>query len=152
MKRRFDWLLLIVLLIDSIALALLDVFFLPLRFDGRLLPDWGAFPFPVTVVVALITMPMLISRAGDVSTRILIAGGPLWVWLITIGVVGIVGPENMVLLEDWRTLLLLAAGTLSAAVALGNVLARRAVDKAAVRPESSSDTGDASGSRASRTG
>ncbi|HEY3610170.1 MAG TPA: hypothetical protein VGL06_21900 [Pseudonocardiaceae bacterium] len=125
MERRFDGLQLGALVVDAIALALLEVFFLPLRFDGALLPNWGAVPFPVTVIVALATMPLLVSRAAGVSARLLVAGAPLWAWLVTIGVVGIVGPENMVLLQDWRTLLLLACGTLPSALALGNALARR---------------------------
>jgi hypothetical protein len=124
-ERRFDGLQLGALVVDAIALALLEVFFLPLRFDGLLLPNWGAMPFPITVVAALITMPLLVSRAAGVSARLLVAGAPLWAWLVTIGVIGIVGPENMVLLQDWRTLLLLACGTLPAALALGNALARR---------------------------
>jgi len=124
-ERRFDGLQLGALVIDAIALALLEVFFLPLRFDGLLLPNWGAIPFPVMVVVALVTMPLLVSRAAGVSARLLVAGAPLWAWLVTIGVVGIVGPENMALLQDWRTLLLLACGTLPSALALGNSLARR---------------------------
>ena len=146
-KRRFDWLLLVALVIDSIALALLELFFLPLRFDGTLLPDWGSWPFPVTVVVALVTMPMLVSRAADVSSRLLVAGAPLWVWLATIAVVGIVGPENMVLLQDWRTLLLLACGALPAAVALGNAMARRISARAP-----STGSGGAAGSPDPRTG
>ena len=149
-RESFDWLLLAALLVDSIALALLELFFLPLRFDGTLLPDWGSWPFPVTVVVALVTMPMLISRAAMVSTRLLVVGGPLWVWLVTIGVVGVVGPENMTLLEDWRTLLLLACGALPAAVALGNAMAARRI--AVSRPGSSSGSGGADGSPASGTG
>ena len=124
-ERRFDGLQLGALMVDAIALALLEVFFLPLRFDGLLLPNWGAIPFPIAVVVALVTMPLLVSRAAGVSARLLVAGAPLWAWLVTIGVVGIVGPENMVLLQDWRTLLLLACGTLPSALALGNSLARR---------------------------
>jgi len=124
-ERRFDGLQLGALVVDAIALALLEVFFLPLRFDGLLLPNWGAIPFPIAVVVALVTLPLLVSRAAGVSARLLVAGAPLWAWLVTIGVVGIVGPENMVLLQDWRTLLLLACGTLPAALALGNAVARR---------------------------
>lgn len=150
MRERFDWLVLVALVIDSIALALLEIFFLPLRFDGRLLPDWGAVPFPVTAIVALVTMPLMISHAGRMSTRLLIVGAPLWVWLITIAVVGVVGPENMVLLEDWRTLLLLACGALPSAVTLGNALARRSINRSA--EASSSDTGDAADNPASRTG
>jgi hypothetical protein len=149
-RQRFDWLVLVALVLDSIALALLEIFFLPLRFDGRLLPDWGAVPFPVTVILALVTMPLMVSRAGRVSTRLLVVGAPLWAWLITIAVVGVVGPENMVLLEDWRTLLLLACGALPAAVSLGNALARRSISRAASAP--SNDTDDAAGNAASRTG
>ncbi|HEY0806056.1 MAG TPA: hypothetical protein VGD84_13360 [Pseudonocardiaceae bacterium] len=129
MTRRFDWVQLGALVVDSIALALLELFFLPLRFDGLLLPNWGAVEFPVSVVVALVTMPWLVSRAAGVSSRLLVAGTPLWAWLLTIGVLGLVGPENQFLLQDWRTLLLLACGALSAAVALGNALGRRSVER-----------------------
>lgn len=146
-RRRFDWVLFVLLVVDSVALALLELFFLPLRFDGTLLPDWGAVPFPVTVVVALVTMPLLVNRAADVSRRLLVAGAPLWFWLLTIAVVGIVGPENMVLLQDWRTLLLLACGALPAAVALGNALARRFSGRAP-----SSDNGGAAERPSPRTG
>jgi hypothetical protein len=151
-RGRFDWFLLVVLVIDSIALALLEMFFLPLRFDGTLLPDWGSWPFPVTVVVALITMPLLISRAADVSARLLVAGAPLWAWLVTIGVVGVVGTENMVLVEDWRTLLLLACGAMPAAVALGNSMARRTIAGRVSGSASSSGSDDAADSAAARTG
>ncbi|HEX4701693.1 MAG TPA: hypothetical protein VH352_06150 [Pseudonocardiaceae bacterium] len=146
--ERFDWLVLTALVVDAIVLALLEVFFLPVRFDGRLLPRWGSStPFPITVVLALVTMPLLVSAAARVSARLLVAGGPLWAWLLTIGVVGFAGPENMVLLQDWRTLLLLACGTLPAAVALGNGLARRPV-----RHAPSSGSGDVGGSQDRRTG
>jgi hypothetical protein len=148
-----DWLLLVVLVIDSVLLALVEVFFLPLRLDGTLLPDVGQVPFPVTAVLALVTMPLLISRAARVSTRLLVAGAPLWVWLATIAVVGTVGVENMVLLQDWRTLLLLACGALPAAVALGNSMGRRSAAARQVSArESSSGNDDAAGSRAGRTG
>jgi hypothetical protein len=145
--------LLVVLVLDSVLLALVEVFFLPLRLDGTLLPDLGQVPFPITVVVALVTMPWLISRAATVSGRLLVAGAPLWVWLVTIAVVGTVGAENMVLLQDWRTLLLLACGALPAAVALGNSMGRRsAAARRVSRRESSTGSGDAAGSPARRTG
>jgi hypothetical protein len=118
--------MLVVLVADTVALALIEVFFLPLRFDGTLLPDLGSWPFPITALLAAITMPLLVVRAGNVSRRLLIAGAPLWTWLVTIATVGLVGTENMVLLPDWRTMLLLAAGTLSAAATLGNRMSRTA--------------------------
>jgi hypothetical protein len=125
MGRLADLLTLLVLVVDAIILALLEMFFLPLRFDGFVLPDLGGWPFPITVVLAALTMPWLVARAGDASARILVVGAPLWAWLATLGVVGLVGTENLVLLEDWRTLLLLGAGALPAAVALGNAVGRR---------------------------
>jgi hypothetical protein len=125
-RRWPDWVVFAVLVADAVALALLEVFFLPLRFDGRLLPDLGSWPFPITAVVALVTMPPLITRAAAVSPRLLVAGAPLWAWLATIAAVGLIGTENMVLLQDWRTLLLVGCGALPAAVALGNAMARRA--------------------------
>jgi hypothetical protein len=148
-----DWVILAVLVIDSVVLALVEVFFLPLRLDGTLLPDLGQVPFPITVVLALVTMPLLITRAASVSGRLLVAGAPLWVWLATIAVVGTVGVENAVLLQDWRTLLLLACGALPAAVALGNSMGRRSAARRSVsEPGSSTGSGDAARSRASRTG
>ena len=64
-----------------------------------------------------------------VGLLLLVAGAPLWAWLLTIGVLGFVSPEPQFLLQDWRTLLLLACGALSAAVALGNALGRRAAGR-----------------------
>jgi hypothetical protein len=52
------------------------------------------------------------------------AAVPLLVWLLVIGVLGVGGPGGDVLLAvDWRSGLLLAAGTVPAAVALGRALA-----------------------------
>jgi len=123
--RRFDWLQLLALVVAAMSLALLELFFLPLRFDGQLLPNWGAVEFPITAVVALVTMPYLVTRAATVSRRLVVAGAPLWAWLLTIAALGLIGPENQFLLADWRTLLLLACGMLPAALALGSALARR---------------------------
>jgi hypothetical protein len=125
MRRTADWLMLLVLVIDAVILALLEMFFLPLRFDGFELPNLGGWPVPVTVVLAAVTMPLLVARAGDASNRVLIVGAPLWAWLATLGVVGFVGTENMALIQDWRSLLLLGAGVLPAGVALGNAVGRR---------------------------
>lgn len=141
MRRLADWLTFAVLLFDSIVLALLELFFLPLRFDGTLLPNLGGWPFPVTALVAAVTLPWLVARAAETSGRILVAGGPLWVWLATIGVVGLVGTENLVFLEDWRGLLLLGAGTLPSAVALGNSAARRGARGAIVAGQGRADAG-----------
>jgi hypothetical protein len=116
------------LLVFTFVLAVLELLYLPLRFDGTLLPLlWGGFPFPITAVVALISMPMLVSRAGKLSSRLPVAGSPLWVWLLCVIIAAFPGPGgDIVLVPDWRALLLLGCGALSGAVALGGVLGRAA--------------------------
>lgn len=116
--------LLALLVFDAVLLAVFELFFLPLRFDGTLLPDLGGAPFPITVLVAAVTQPWLVRRAGDASPRLVAAGAPLWAWLAVIAVFGLLSSgETMLLVPDWRALLLVAAGALPAAAALGRVLA-----------------------------
>src|SRR5436305_5976045 len=120
-----DWPLLVVLMLDAVLLAVLELVYLPLRFDGYLLPNLGGWPFPVTALVAAVTLPWLVSQSARIADRALGAGAPLWAWLITVAAFGFAGPGgDVVLLPDWRTLLLIAAGMLPAAVALGSALGR----------------------------
>ena len=115
-----DRLLFALLLVDSVVLAVVELLFLPLRFDGYLLPDLAGFPLPVTVVVAALSTPWLVSMAGTLTDRLGMAALPLLVWLLSLGVFGLAGPGgDLVLLQDWRSLLLLAAGALPAALVLG---------------------------------
>ncbi|MEV4318669.1 hypothetical protein [Actinocrispum sp. NPDC049592] len=115
------------LVVLSLVLAILEVLYLPLRFDGTFLPNWDGFPLPITVAVALVTMPWLVGRAGRLSPRLLVAGAPLGVWLVFVLVSAFPGPGgDIVLVPDWRALLLLGGGALSGAVALGGVLGRAA--------------------------
>ncbi|MDQ3404803.1 MAG: hypothetical protein M3548_15675 [Actinomycetota bacterium] len=115
------------LLVVSIVLAVVELFFLPLRLDGRVLPDLGAFPFPITVLLAAFTLPWLVVRASRIVPRAAVAGGPLYVWLATLLAFIVVAPGgDMIVLADWRTLLLLAAGAFPATVKIGEVLARPA--------------------------
>lgn len=117
-------LLLAMLIVDSVALALVELFFLPLRFDGTLLPDLGGFPFPVTVVLAAVTMPWLVTSAARMAPRPLVAGAPLYVWAVLIAVLVAGGPGgDVVVVPDWRALLLLLGGGLPGAVALGGAAA-----------------------------
>jgi hypothetical protein len=117
-----DWLLFVVLLVDAVVLAILELFFLPLRL--------GVIEFPVTALLAAVTMPWLVARAADVSRRAMVAGAPLWVWLLAVAVIGVAGPGgDAVLLADWRSVLLLAAGVLPAGVVLGRVAARAGADR-----------------------
>ncbi|WP_216209446.1 hypothetical protein [Amycolatopsis aidingensis] len=118
------WGLFVLLLVDVVLLAVLELFYLPLRLDGLILPAAGAVPVPVTVLLAAATTPLLVRAAAWVAPPRL-AVVPLVLWLVTVFGIGLAGPGgDLVLLQDWRALLLLAAGALPAALSLGAVLAR----------------------------
>ena len=108
---------LVVLVFDAAALAMVELFYLPLRV--------GAAPFPITIVLAAVSTPWLVHSAAQLGGPRLTAAVPLGVWLLVIGVLGVGGPGGDVLLAaDWRSGLLLAAGTVPAAMALGRAMAR----------------------------
>lgn len=118
MSPRFaDRAELVVLLVDAVLLAVLELFLLPL---------WiGGVPFPVTALLAAVTVPLLVRRAAKLGTGLLVAASPAVVWLLAILVFGLGGPGgDQVLLPDWRTLVLVGLGLLPAAVVLGSVTAR----------------------------
>ena len=134
--RHGDRLVLFLLVLDAVVLAVLELFFLPLRFDGTLLPALAGDPVcPVTPVVAAITTPWLVAVAGRLRPRLGVAGLPLFAWLITLGVLAFAGPGgDQMLVADWRSLVLLGGGALPSAVVLGNALGR------APRPDSPART------------
>lgn len=123
-----DAVLMTLLLVNSVVLAMLELFFLPMRFDGRLLPDLGAVPAPLSLLVAVVTTPWLVSRTARLARRM---GGPagfaalpLVLWLLTVMVLGFSGPGgDHVLPPDWRGIALLAAGALPSSLVLGRELA-----------------------------
>jgi hypothetical protein len=114
-----------VLVLDAMVLAVLELLFLPLRFDGALLPYMlGGMPVPVSALVAALTTPWLVSVAARLSPKLLVAAAPLLGWIVAVAVFGMFGPgRDIVLTEDWRAMLLFACGTLPSAIALGRVLA-----------------------------
>jgi|SRR5215217_3508822 len=110
------------LIVDVILLGIVELFFLPLRLDGALLPDAGGFPVPVTVLIALVTTPLVVFLTAKL-VRPQLAIFPLAAWVVTILVLAIAGPGgDRVLVEDWRALLLLAAGAFPGAMVLGSAL------------------------------
>ena len=123
--RVRDWLTLAVLVLDAVVLAVVELLFLPLRFDGYLLPyTLGGLPVPVSALVAALTTPWLVTVAGRLSPRPLIAAAPLIGWILAVAVFGMFGPAgDLVLVADWRSLLLFACGALPSAIVLGRVLA-----------------------------
>jgi len=119
-----DRVLFALLLVDTVLLAIVELFFLPLRFDGAILPAWGGVPFPVTVLLALVTTPLLVTGAARI-VRPRIAVLPLVLWLVTLFVLGLLGPGgDSVLVTDWRMLLLLLCGALPTAALAGRNLGR----------------------------
>jgi hypothetical protein len=120
-----SWLMLVVLVLDAVVLAVLELIFLPLRFDGYLLPDvLGGVSVPVSALVAALTTPWLVSVAGKISPRMAVASAPLLGWIVAVAVFGMFGPGgDLVLVSDWRSLLLFACGALPSALVLGKVLA-----------------------------
>jgi hypothetical protein len=117
---------LVLLLIDAVLLALLELFFLPLRLDGRVLPALGDTAAPVTVLLAVATTPWLVRQAAR-TVRPSLAFMPLLAWVVALLLFGFYEPGQygaIVLVADWRGLLLLAGGALPAAVVLGRALGR----------------------------
>ncbi|PXY21442.1 hypothetical protein BAY60_26885 [Prauserella muralis] len=120
------WGLLALFTVDAVLLALLELFYLPLRLDGTILPRLGDVVLPLSVLLAVVTTPLLVSRASALVGK-RPAAVPLVAWILTIGAVGLRGPGgDVVLLPDWRTFLLLAGGALPGAIALGGSFGRPA--------------------------
>jgi len=108
---------LVVLAFDALALAAVELLYLPLRV--------GAVPLPITIVLAAVSTPWLVRIAADLGGSRVVASVPLVVWVLTLGVLGFGGPGGDVLiLVDIRSALLLAAGLIPAAVVLGRAFAR----------------------------
>lgn len=119
-------LLLALLAFDAALFGLLELFFLPLRLDGVVLPRLGDLPFPITIVLGAVTTPWLVSTAAKL-VRPGLSWVPLLVWVLTVLVFGLLGPGgDILLLPDWRALLLLGASALPSALALGGGLGRAA--------------------------
>jgi len=119
-------LLLALLAFDAALFGLLELFFLPLRLDGVVLPRLGDLPFPITIVLGAVTTPWLVSTTAKL-VRPGLSWVPLLVWVLTVLVFGLLGPGGDILLvPDWRALLLLGASALPGALALGGGLGRAA--------------------------
>ncbi|MDT8911532.1 hypothetical protein [Amycolatopsis sp. PS_44_ISF1] len=122
------WLMLVLLGLDAVVLGVLELFFLPLRV-GPL----DVVPLPLTVLVGALSTPWLVLTAGRL-VRPGLSWVPLAVWVVTVLGVGLFGPGgDLVLVQDWRALLLLGAGALPAAMVLGGGLGRATADRAVAR-------------------
>ncbi|MEV0701604.1 hypothetical protein AB0I53_27340 [Saccharopolyspora sp. NPDC050389] len=114
-----DRVLLGFLLLNAVLLALVELLFLPSYI--------GAMQFPITAALAAVTTPLLVAEAARISPRRRVSGAPLLVWFATVFVFGLFGPGgDIVLLNDWRALLLIGGGALPSAMMLGIVLGKHA--------------------------
>ncbi len=122
-----------VLVFDAVALAAVELLYLPLRV--------GAVPVPVTILLAVVSTRWLVRSAAELGGPRSVAAVPLVVWLLALGVLGVAGPEGDVLLPaDWRSLLLLGGGLFPAALVLGRALARPASGRVGGRQLVAGDT------------
>ncbi|WP_328449175.1 hypothetical protein [Amycolatopsis sp. NBC_00438] len=109
---------LLLLAFDTVLLGVLELFFLPLRL--------GVLPLPVTVLVGAVTTPWLVSATAKL-VRPSLSWVPLVVWVLVVFGFGMLGPGgDLVLIQDWRALLLLGASALPGAMVLGGGLGRAA--------------------------
>jgi hypothetical protein len=108
---------LVVLVFDSLALAAVELLYLPLRV--------GTVPAPITILLAAVTTPWLVRIAAELGGPRVVPAIPLVVWVLALGVLGLGGPGGEVLFPaDLRSALLLGGGLLPAAVVLGRAFAR----------------------------
>jgi hypothetical protein len=130
-ERANSLLVVVVLTLDAALLAMMELMFLTLAV--------GVVPLPVSALVALVSTPWLVRRAGELAGP----GGasaPLIAWTATIGVLGLAGPGgDVLLLSDWSTLALVIAGLVPAAFVLGRVIrsSRDARQRPAAEPVTS---------------
>lgn len=90
---------------DGFVCAVLSVLFLPAYI--------GTTPFPVTILIAAVVNLLLVLGARRFTDRALGAAAPLIGWLAGFAVCAIGGPGGDVLVvSDWRTLLLVVAALL----------------------------------------
>lgn len=114
-------LFLLLLVVDTVLLAVLELFFLPLRI--------GVVPVPLTVVVGAVTTPWLVSTTAKL-VRPGLSWVPLAVWVVVVFGLGLLGPGgDLVLIQDWRALVLLGASALPGALVLGGGLGRAAAGR-----------------------
>jgi hypothetical protein len=94
----------------------------------------GSVPVPLGTALILATMSWMVSAAGEISPSPLVAGSPLWVWILVTGVLGLAGPGGDTLLPaTWQTLLLILAALVCGLIPLRKIVDRGDRERAAAR-------------------
>ena len=107
----------------AVLVAVLEVLYLPVHV--------GTLVVPAGAIAAVVTNPLLVAAAGERTTRTTVAAAPLGAWVLTVLLLAFPGPGgDVLLLNDWRALLLLVLGVVPAALVLGRHVGRSAVQRA----------------------
>lgn len=111
-------LVLAVLFVDIVLLSIVEIMFVSFTV--------GSTPVPVSAVLALITTPWFVRRAGELATGI--PGAVLifltWFGFLTAAFIG--GPGGDVLLQvTWPCIAYMIGGLIPGALMLGRVIRRR---------------------------
>lgn len=103
--------------------AVVEVLFLPVRL--------GSVPVPLGALAAAFINPALVRAAAARSTLSSVAAAPLIAWVIGVVLTAVPGPGgDVILVGDWRALLLLGLGVIPAAIVLGVQLGRGSTARA----------------------
>ena len=109
-----------VVVLDAVVVGVLSVLLLPVHL--------GSVAVPVGALVAAVGNLLAVRALAPLTTRTLVVGLPLLAWVLVVLGLASSGPGgDTLLVADWRALLLLAAGLVPAALALGRHLASSAV-------------------------
>lgn len=105
-----------------------------LTFNGALLGAFSlaftpmyvlGFPAPMGILFAVLILPWLITRAGEIDPRPAAAAAPLIAWFLVVVVLGLGGPGGDVMLPlSWQSGVLLLGGIVAGLWALREVVDR----------------------------
>ncbi len=103
------------LVVDGVLVGAVGLAFTPLYL--------GAVPAPLGVLLAVVVLPWLVLRAGEIDRRF--AGAPVFAWFATVAVLGLFGPGGDALLTtSWQSLLFVVGGVGAGLWALRRVRAQ----------------------------
>ncbi|HZG92400.1 MAG TPA: hypothetical protein VEZ42_19505 [Pseudonocardia sp.] len=103
------------LLLNALLLGAFGLVFTPLYV--------GTVPVPLGPLLVILILPWLVLRAADIDPRPGVAAAPMWMWLLTVLVLGLWGPGGDAMLPLapatlWMSMLLLGGGLIAGTVAL----------------------------------
>ncbi len=83
----------------------------------------AGFPVPMGILFAVLILPWLVTRAGEIDPRPVSAAGPLISWVLVVLVLGLGGPGGDVMLPViWQSGVLLLGGIVAGLWALRDVV------------------------------